>query len=580
MFLNTRASGVLLPLFSLPGIKYVGSLGRPARRFLDFLVSSGQSWWQMLPINPIDFVNSPYSSFSAFAGEPLYIDLEDLVQQDLLDTEDLLGFENVENTDRADYASARRIRSGLYRKAFERFQTGRGGDKYRVVLDAFRQDNRKWLSDYILFYALSNMFQTPSWYEWPKEFRYYNDLVSDVDGQWSDRILSNSALRQQIDYAEFKQLLFDVQWREFKQECNQHGISLLGDVPIYVGHSSADTWAHHSLFQMDRDGQVERVAGVPGGDNFGDKGQCWNSPLYNWQRHEATGFSWWIDRMVQTLKRFDAVRLDHFIGFYNYYSFSATGIDDSQERSNVQDPNYELGWAPGPQKAFFDAIFSVLPSQSFLAEDLGVMNSGVHQLRDHYRLPGMEVLQFSADWFHTNDPTWSWPTNAVVCTGTHDTQPILAWLADIEKKGPANQGLTFNTIWKDLLKYQKENEKFISDDTLQTERYSQMVDGWYYSVVESQEIQNVPNDTCPVCTKIRPEIKALKNAILRCVLNSRGNVALLPMQDILGGGEEMRINYPGSPSGNWSWRLTEPELNDSLAKELLQLTQESNRLTR
>ncbi|MDO5580738.1 MAG: 4-alpha-glucanotransferase [Planctomycetia bacterium] len=578
MSLMNRTSGILLPIFSLPGTKYTGALGRNARSFADFLACSGQNWWQLLPINPIDYVFSPYSSCSAFAGEPLYLDLEEFIDEGLLDPEDLANYlddSDSENTGKVDYSAAQKARWPLQRKAFARFREKKGGEKYRSQLDSFREENRFWLPDFMLYQAISMKFRTPAWSNWPEEYRNYS-LWIDSDKNFTDRVHQEKDILEYTEYSEFQQLVFEVQWQAFKQYCNERHIELLGDVPIYVGQASSDTWAHRDLFQINEKGHLYRVAGVPG-DSFNPDGQRWNSPLYQWNQHEETGFQWWIDRMKQTLKRFDAVRLDHFIGFYNYYSFpgEAAGPEEPLEDG---DPGYEKGWKAGPQHRLFDTLFSHFPRESFIAEDLGVMNSGVHNLRDHYSLPGMEVLQFSFDWNRTDDPTRNWRPNSVVCTGTHDTVPIIAWIAGLEKGGPHPAfGPLFTNVWKIIRNYQREEEKKDPDFQAQPELYREEVEGWRYSASNPEEEKDllfgIPDRAIP----IREDIHALKKALIRMVMNSAGNTALFPLQDILGLGAETRMNFPGRSGGNWSWRLKKSEINENIQNEVLQLTREANR---
>ena len=425
-----RSSGALAPLFSLPGVRDVGSLGRGARRFVDFLADSGQRWWQSLPVNPIDAYGSPYAGRSAFAGETLYLDLEDLRDEGLLDDADLdaawflpndvaslncadaaLPPSSTPQTDarseRIDYRVAFERRRPCWRKAFERYRDGVGGAKYRALEKHFRYENGFWLDDFVLFAALSEEFGH-SWQTWPVEFRRRDAAA-----------LAEFAEKRadELDYLRFLQLVFDVQWNELRAYCAERNVGLFGDVPIYVGKNSADVWAFRDLFQVDLEGRTIREAGVPA-DDFNPEGQRWNSPLYRWERHRETDFDWWRRRMKKTLSRFDLVRLDHFIGFYNFYSFPGDGVpetvlstssktDDaptapqkhgkaagvlkkafislfgkpreiqpcdanSPKKQHIVDGvAYEDGWEPGPQEAFFNAIFADCPREAFVAEDLG-----------------------------------------------------------------------------------------------------------------------------------------------------------------------------------------------------------------
>ncbi|MDO4587900.1 MAG: 4-alpha-glucanotransferase [Planctomycetia bacterium] len=671
MSLNQRSSGILLPISSLPGTPFVGALGKNARLFADFLAESGQHFWQLLPINPIDHYHSPYSSRSAFAGEVLYIDLDELYEENLLDLEDIEMSpdhlrEKVEkaasNSDilnkngklfncsqseflgkRTNYEAAFLIREPLWRKAFERFQDGQSGMKYRQAQNEFRQQNKFWLDDFAVYETLSRHFGTNQWTRWDSEYLHSNSCAV------KKYIEQN---QNEIEFYRFLQLVFDVQWQEFREYCHSKNLELLGDVPIYVGHASADTWSHPELFQLDENGEMTRVAGVPA-DDFNPDGQRWNSPLYNWQKHQETGFDWFVQRLKTTLNRFDDIRLDHFIGYYNYYSFpnkekeSETSQDNltkkskqanseiqKKERTEKKNQNqtnipidstnrrvYEDGWLPGPQEKLFDVLFQHFPTSSFLAEDLGVLNEGVHQLRNHYGLPGMFVLQFVFDEHQPQegDPSQYWSENFVACTGTHDTPPILAWLAALEKKGPnpQNAWTTFDYVWTTLRKYQKENEKKKPDFKLHPEWFGEEYNGWRYSASEKKnDIQfevnlncnkltsnvrcssseNLPEERSEISTgsniselqqttgipqesqPFRDDIESLRKASIRLVMNSRCKIALFPVQDILGLGESARMNFPGYATGNWLFRLQSSQLTSKVQRELKQLTIEGNRL--
>ena len=622
MDLSTRSSGVLLPISSLPGPAGTGALGRSARSFADFLARSGQAWWQMLPVNPIDLFNSPYSTCSAFAGEPLYLDLEEFVAEKLLEPSDLTGvWQTTENErlDRSDYARAIELRRTATQKAFENFRLGKGGKQYRDALPVFRQENEYWLDDYTRYMAFVRYFKTTCWNEWPEPFRTWNTtlpaervlLLNKCTKEYPDSFWQQ--VEEDREYAEFLQLVFDVQWREFKEYCHSKGVSLLGDVPIYVGLAGADTWSRPDLFQMTKDGRMTRVAGVPP-DAFNPDGQRWDSPLYDWDRHEENGFDWWIHRIRQALKRYDALRLDHFIGFYNYYSFPTEGEEEQEittvpvsgssdlpdssveEKSESAAENfvedltgevekvvYEKGWRPGPQKKLFNALFAVFSKERFLAEDLGVLNPGVHRLRNYYGLPGMKVFQFEFDHRGRIDPTELWEENSVACTGTHDTPTLIEWLSTLEKTGPYHWIPTnFAHVWHVLLKYQEESEKVTMDFSTHTEEYLPEYDFWRYSAV-SPEVQAaaaggglykvIPETDPPV----RRDIVSLRNPAIRAVMNSSSRIALFPMQDIFGLGPSARMNFPGKEAGNWNWRLNPSLLTEEVAARLRQLTEEGRR---
>ncbi len=643
-----RSSGALAPLFSLPGVRDVGSLGRCARRFVDFLADSGQRWWQSLPVNPIDAYGSPYAGRSAFAGETLYLDLEDLRDEGLLDDADLtaawflpndaasLNCADVPNSadsafppsstpqtdarsERIDYRVAFERRRPRWRKAFERYRDGVGGAKYRALEKHFRYENNFWLDEYVLFAALSDEYGC-TWRDWPVEFRRRDAAA-----------LAEFAEKRadELDYLRFLQLVFDVQWNELRSYCAERNVGLFGDVPIYVGKNSADVWAFRDLFQVDLEGRTIREAGVPA-DDFNPEGQRWNSPLYRWERHRETDFDWWRRRMKKTLSRFDLVRLDHFIGFYNFYSFPGDGVPEEVDAANADafppspkstqkqnfvsrlikafakkssknQPNnkyrspkqnivdgvaYEDGWEPGPQKAFFDAIFADCPREAFVAEDLGVMNAGVCALRDRYRLPGMQVFQFSFDDVKIDaqtgaapNPLENWSENYVAYTGTHDAAPILGWLADVEKYGGgAWPSLDFAGIVDVLERYRRPDDvpAAILDGDAPAEEPS--------NSTQSADFPQSSGSTTPTlgvslrCESLSAQIAALRTAALRAVAQSPCRLAIFPIQDVLGLSNDARVNFPGVGDGNWTWRFADDALTPETRRELRKLTEESGRI--
>ncbi len=636
-----RSSGALAPLFSLPGVRDVGSLGRCARRFVDFLADSGQRWWQSLPVNPIDVHGSPYAGRSAFAGETLYLDLEDLRDERLLDDADLAAawflpsdaaspnYANSPNSafppsstpqtdarsERIDYRAAFERRRPCWRKAFERYRDGIGGAKYRALEKHFHYENKFWLDDFVLFAALSEEFGY-SWQTWPVEFRRRDAAA-----------LAEFAEKRadELDYLRFLQLVFDVQWNELRAYCAERNVGLFGDVPIYVGKNSADAWAFRDLFQVDDEGRTIREAGVPA-DDFNPEGQRWNSPLYRWERHRETDFDWWRRRMKKTLSRFDLVRLDHFIGFYNFYSFPGDGAPETLEplagnqtenqrrdvspnivkrliislfrkskairnrdnkafkKQNIVDGvAYEDGWEPGPQETFFDAIFADCPREAFVAEDLGVMNAGVCALRDRYRLPGMQVFQFSFDDVKIDaetgaapNPLEKWSENYVAYTGTHDAAPILGWLSDVEKYGGgAWPSLDFAGIVDVLERYRRDGDRpaAILDGDAPAKEPS--------NSTQTADISKTATPTLGVSLRVEPlsaQIAALRTAALRAVAESPCRLAIFPIQDVLGLSNDARVNFPGVAGGNWTWRFADDALTAETCRELRQLTEETGRI--
>ncbi|MDR2116366.1 MAG: 4-alpha-glucanotransferase [Planctomycetaceae bacterium] len=512
MDLKQRISGVLMPLSSLPGSSFCGDLGKGSRRFADFLSRSGQKVWQLLPVNPIDNCFSPYASVSTFAGDPIYIDLEDLVHAGLLEPEEIFSTPFAPKN-KTVFHAAREIRMQHLKKAFERFRRLSVSTKYHTAFDKFVDEN-PWIGPHALFCALSEKFGTFDWTSW------HDKALRHADQEALRRIYPE--LEESILFQTFLQLVFALQWDEFHDYCRNLGISLIGDIPIYVSKNSVDTWSDPRLFQLDEQGHMNRVAGVPA-DSFNPDGQRWNAPLYDWEAHKSENYAWWAFRIGNSLQRFDAIRLDHFIGFYNYFSMTPQ-----------PDPNDNGYWVSGPAYDFFDTILREFPNAQLIAEDLGVMNTGVHQLRDHYGFPGINVFQFHFDFRRNTDATAEWKENSLVCTGTHDTNTLAAWfdevLADRKKTEP---------FW-DLPFLMEMLKPFVPSGSTLNRR----------TVIE---------------------------AIIRKVMSSRGNVAIFPMQDLLQLPTEARMNFPGHAEGNWVWRLDESLLTDELSQQLEHWTIEFNR---
>ena len=543
--LTQRTAGILLPLFSLPGTPWTGTLGRGARGFADFLARAGCRWWQMLPIGPIDGFHSPYSSVSAFAGETLYLDLDELADQGLLDRADLPAPDRepapAGGIRKADYETARAARTALRRKAFARYRARQGGEAYRAREEAFYAENRFWLDDYTLFRVLAEKFGTSDWPRWPEEYR---DRAPDALGAARREAAEEIALHR------FTQLVFDTQWRALKEYCSTRGVMILGDVPIYVGMASADTWSNRGLFRLDAQGRPIRISGAPA-DAFNPDGQRWDSPLYDWDRLAETGYTWWLRRLGKTLSRFDAVRLDHFIGFYNYYSFPV----EKRDRAMPIRPDEPTGglvpstpidpdggfWTAGPREDFLDTVFAHLPKRAFIAEDLGVMTPGVHALRDHYDLPGMNVLLFTYEGLSgaDPDPMESVRPVAVACTGTHDTETVRGWLDDLRAPNPLNP-TSYAYIAETFRRHLTDEEKKRTDPGRMTN----------------------PAEAAP------RDLDLLTRCGVREVLASPAETALVPIQDFLALDNRARINFPGRSDNNWLWRLGEGTLTEELANTI------------
>ena len=513
MGFKERISGVLMPVSALPGSPLCGDLGSGARRFVAFLNRAGQKAWQMLPVNPIDECFSPYASISTFAGDPIYIDVEDLVHSGLLHSDDLAGIPRGPKS-RSAFHVVRDVKMHLLHKAFGAFRQTRG-TKYHDAFGRFI-DDAPWVGPHAAFCAMSEKYGSDDWTTWTDEG------VRHAEQDALKRVLSEPELATSAAFHTFLQVVFDVQWNDLHDYCRQHGIALIGDLPIYVSKHSVDTWANRHLFQLDADGHMTRVAGVPA-DSFNPDGQRWNAPLYDWETHKAEGYAWWLHRIGNALRRFDILRLDHFIGFYNYFSMTP--------QPDENDPGF---WVPGPAEDFFETVLKQFPDASLIAEDLGVMNPGVHQLRDKFDFPGINVFQFQFDFRRNTDITAEWKTNSLVCTGTHDTNTIAAWFDEV-------------------LADRKKPEPF-----------------WDFPFLFGMIKQFIPPGS-PV------NRETILWGIIRKVMSSPGNVSIFPMQDLLELPSSARMNFPGHADGNWVWRIEEPQLTDELADRLKEWTIEFGR---
>ncbi|MBR2824253.1 MAG: 4-alpha-glucanotransferase [Clostridia bacterium] len=404
-----RRSGVLLHITSLPSPGGIGDLGPEAYAFADFLQSAGFSLWQVLPLGPVGYGESPYQSSSAFAGNPLLISLSLLRDQGLLDYADS-ELPGPADPEAADYAGAEKVKTALLRRAFRQ-----SGEKLKKEISVFRQAN-PWVEDYALFSAVKDQQGGRMWNSWsPRGIRNH---------RFTSLLVYRSMLREEITFRIFCQMLFFRQWRALKAYCNARGILLMGDMPIYVSEDSADTWAHPQVFELDRNRLPVRVAGVPP-DYFSEDGQLWGNPLYRWDYLRENGYYWWVDRMRATAGLFDLVRIDHFIGFGHYYAIPYGA------------PNARGGeWVDGPGIPFFKVLKKEIPELRVVAEDLGEVNDQVLALMDWTGYPGMRVLSYAFGGDETNPHRpENIRKNLVYYTGTHDNDTVLGWA----EKAPAEE---------------------------------------------------------------------------------------------------------------------------------------------
>jgi 4-alpha-glucanotransferase len=494
-----RSSGILLHPTSLPGRFGVGDLGPQAYAFADFLLSAGQSLWQVLPLGPTGYGDSPYACYSAFAGNTLLVSPERLVDDHLLTLADI---SETLPAGRIDFAKAHELKERLLRQAFDRYQRATH-TAMRTEFEAFKQRSVDWLDDYAMFRALKDAYDGKPWNEWPPE------LVS------RERVALNQKrleLAQEIEAHKFYQFLFFKQWFALKSYCNAHDIKIIGDLPIFVARDSADVWTNPEQFKLNEDGSPIVVAGVPP-DYFSKTGQLWGNPLYNWDRMLRDGFRWWIKRVDATLHVVDIVRIDHFRGFAACWEIP--GGDKTAERGK---------WVKAPGKELFAAIRNALGELPIIAEDLGVITPDVVALRDGFGFPGMRILQFAFSSDTKNiDLPHNYVPNVVAYTGTHDNDTTVGWFKSAAGEGSTRDEKQIERERKFCLDYLNSNGKEIN---------------WEF---------------------------------IRTVLASVADVAVVPLQDVLGLGTEARMNLPNSTEGNWAWRFKEGDLSEALAQRLKKL---------
>lgn len=405
--MKARQSGVLMHISSLPGKYGIGSFGQSAYDFVDFLVRTKQRYWQILPLGTTSYGDSPYQSFSAFAGNTHFIDLDFLVNEGLLSEEDLHGINFGDNPREVDYAKIFEARRPLLEKAVARFLgTGDVDSFYR-----FAEENAAWLEVFAEYMAIKEHFDNLAWTEWPDEAIRRREV---------DRLAHyRSELSDKLAYHRVTQYLFFKQWLQLKAYANKHHIEIVGDMPIYVAADSCDVWSQPHFFKTDEVGKPTCVAGCPP-DEFSATGQLWGNPIYDWEAMDRDGYVWWIDRLRESFKIYDIVRIDHFRGFESYWEVPA----DSETSATGK-------WVKGPDYKLFAAVKEALGELNIIAEDLGFMTNEVIELRERTGFPGMKILQFA---FNPNDESIDSPhlapNNSVMYTGTHDNNTVLGWYRD------------------------------------------------------------------------------------------------------------------------------------------------------
>lgn len=407
-----RKSGILLPVSSIPSKYGIGTFSKQAYEFVDFLEKAGQRLWQILPLGPTGYGDSPYQSFSTFAGNPYYIDLEELIENGWLKEEECDACDFGTNDMYVDYEKIYLSRFKVLKIAYER--SGIAGDEEFVK---FKTDNAFWLDDYALYMAVKNSFDGISWIEWDEDIRLRKPAAMK---EYKEKYA------KEVEFYQFQQFLFAKQWKALKAYANKKGIEIIGDIPIYVAFDSADTWANPELFQLDETCTPIGVAGCPP-DAFSATGQLWGNPLYKWEYHKETGYEWWMRRIAYCYELYDVVRIDHFRGFDEYY-FIPYG-----------DPTAEFGhWEKGPGYDLFKVMKEKLGNKAVIAEDLGYLTPSVIKLVKKTGYPGMKILQFAFDSREESDYLpHNYTNNSVVYTGTHDNDTTMGWYNTFNRKDKA-----------------------------------------------------------------------------------------------------------------------------------------------
>jgi len=494
-----RSSGILLHPTSLPGRFGIGDLGPAIYRWIDFLAATGSGLWQVLPLGPTGYADSPYQCFSAMAGNPYLISPELLVKDGLLVEDDLQNLPDFPLS-QVDYGNVIPWKVDILQKAYRRHkETGRLAAEF----SAFREENDAWLENFALFMAIKQAHGLRPWTEWPAALRDRQPhAITAFRDTNRDGIIEQHA---------FDQFLFSRQWSSVKAYANQKNIQIIGDIPIYVAHDSSDVWSNPELFQLDEQGKPIVVAGVPP-DYFSKTGQLWGNPIYRWDKIAKSDFAWWKMRLEMVLKQVDIIRLDHFRGFAGYWEVPAKETTAVNGR-----------WVPGPGAPIFTALKNHLGELPLIAEDLGHITPNVNVLRDQFNLPGMRIFQFGLEGGN-EDPfvPHNYEENCVAYTGTHDNDTSAGWYT---VANPDHQNFA---------------------------RY-------YLNLGE------------------QPTNLQFTRAMIRRLWQSLAVFTIAPLQDFLGLGTQARMNYPGTTSGNWQWRMQEDMLSTELQEWLADVNRKSER---
>jgi 4-alpha-glucanotransferase len=488
---SPRSSGILLHPTSLPGPYGIGDLGPAAFAWIDAVAHARQKWWQILPLGPTGYGDSPYQCFSAFAGNPYLISPQLLEEDGLLDAKDLPPEDFA--ADHVDFGTVIPYKLQLLSRVWQNFKAGRGVP-LKPAFEKFVREEAAWLNDYALFRALKDAHKGTSWLEWPDPARLRQPAYLEK---------ARRELADPIGLHQLQQFLFFRQWQRVKDHAHERGVKIIGDLPIFVSIDSSDVWANPQLFQLDDKRHPKVVAGVPP-DYFSATGQLWGNPLYDWPALERSGFAWWIERFKATLRMFDVIRLDHFRGFESYWEVPA-GMPTAVKGR----------WVKAPGAALFNKLRQALGGLPLIAEDLGIITPEVAKLRLDFNLPGMCILQFAFGDSPDNPylPHNYIDHNTVVYTGTHDNDTTRGWYA----AAPEHE--------RDFVR------RYLARDG---------------------------ND--------------VSWDMIRLAWSSVADLALAPLQDVICLGSEGRMNFPGKPEGNWSWRYQQHELGAGFLERLAEMT--------
>jgi 4-alpha-glucanotransferase len=497
-----RSSGILLHPTSLPGQFGIGDLGSQAYGFVDFLCASDQCLWQVLPLGPTGYGDSPYQCLSAFAGNTLLISPQQLVRDGLLSKDDIECPPDFPD-ESVDFGRVIPYKNRLLQAAFDNFKSSSYG-KLREEFSAFCQHAAGWLEDYALFRALKDAHGGSAWHCWEPALKKRDPSVL---------ASARKQMRDQVEAQKFYQYLFFKQWLALKGYCNQRGIKIIGDIPIFVAYDSADVWAHPDMFKLDEERRPVVVAGVPP-DYFSATGQLWGNPIYDWERMRADGYRWWSDRLRATLEMVDIVRIDHFRGFAATWEVPSGEVTAMRGR-----------WVEVPGRELFYTLKRELIELPIIAEDLGVITPDVEALRDDFGFPGMRVLQFAFSSDSSNrDLPHNYVRNTVVYTGTHDNDTTVGWFTSCAGAGSTRDAQQIERERAYCMKYLNSDGRQINWD------------------------------------------------LIRAAFASVANTAIVPLQDVLGLGSQARMNLPASQEGNWRWRFRSDALKKELSDRLKEMT--------